>query len=117
MSLGAQAHVGAEFIRPYVDFFEKQGAISGRFTGKGACAPGNEATMNSETKNTERKTEVAAPATAEPQIAPQTAPWAPSFNPWLIAAAVMLATFMEVLDTTIVNVSLRHIAGNLAAGE
>jgi DHA2 family multidrug resistance protein len=73
--------------------------------------------MNSETKNTERKTEVAAPASAEPQIAPQTAPWAPSFNPWLIAAAVMLATFMEVLDTTIVNVSLRHIAGNLAAGE
>ena len=69
--------------------------------------------MNSETKNTERKTEVAAPASAEPQ----TAPWAPNFNPWLIAAAVMLATFMEVLDTTIVNVSLRHIAGNLAAGE
>src|SRR6476469_2696111 len=41
--------------------------------------------------------------------------WTPSFNPWLIAAAVMLATFMEVLDTTVVNVSLPHIAGNLSA--
>ncbi|MBO0722046.1 MAG: DHA2 family efflux MFS transporter permease subunit [Blastocatellia bacterium] len=41
--------------------------------------------------------------------------WKPSHNPWLIALAVMLATFMEVLDTTIVNVALRHIAGSLAA--
>jgi DHA2 family multidrug resistance protein len=41
--------------------------------------------------------------------------WTPSFNPWLIAAAVMLATFMEVLDTSIANVSLRHIAGTLSA--
>lgn len=39
----------------------------------------------------------------------------PSFNPWLIAAAVMLATFMEVLDTSVANVSLPHIAGNLSA--
>jgi DHA2 family multidrug resistance protein len=37
-------------------------------------------------------------------------------NPWLIAAAVMLATFMEVLDTSVANVSLPHIAGSLAAG-
>jgi DHA2 family multidrug resistance protein len=36
-------------------------------------------------------------------------------SPWLIAAAVMLATFMEVLDTTIVTVSLPHMAGNLSA--
>jgi DHA2 family multidrug resistance protein len=69
--------------------------------------------MNSETKNTEQKMEAAAPVSA----APQTDQWTPSFNPWLIAVAVMLATFMEVLDTTIVNVSLRHIAGSLAAGE
>src|SRR5467141_3697685 len=41
--------------------------------------------------------------------------WAPSFNPWLIAAAVMLATFMEVLDTSVANVALPHIAGNLSA--
>src|SRR5438876_10927178 len=41
--------------------------------------------------------------------------WTPSFNPWLIAASVMLATFMEVLDTSVANVSLPHIAGNLSA--
>lgn len=36
-------------------------------------------------------------------------------NPWIIAVSVMFATFMEVLDTTVVNVSLPHIAGNLSA--
>jgi len=36
-------------------------------------------------------------------------------NPWLVALSVMFATFMEVLDTTVVNVSLPHIAGNLSA--
>ena len=35
-------------------------------------------------------------------------------NPWIIAISVMLATFMEVLDTTVVNVSLPHIAGSLS---
>jgi DHA2 family multidrug resistance protein len=43
------------------------------------------------------------------------APWQPKANPWLIAAAVMVATFMEVLDTSVANVSLPHIAGNLSA--
>jgi MFS transporter, DHA2 family, multidrug resistance protein len=38
-----------------------------------------------------------------------------TINPWIIAVAVMLSTFMEVLDTTVVNVSLPHIAGNLSA--
>src|SRR5438093_10501837 len=38
-----------------------------------------------------------------------------SINPWLIAVSVMFATFMEVLDTTVVNVSLPHIAGSLSA--
>jgi DHA2 family multidrug resistance protein len=38
-------------------------------------------------------------------------------NPWLIAMVVSLATFMEVLDTTIANVSLRHIAGGLGASQ
>jgi DHA2 family multidrug resistance protein len=42
-------------------------------------------------------------------------PGRPSPNPWLIAIAVMSGTFMEVLDTTVVNVSLPHIAGNLSA--
>ncbi len=36
-------------------------------------------------------------------------------SPWLIAVIVSIATFMEVLDVTIVNVALRHIAGSLAA--
>lgn len=36
-------------------------------------------------------------------------------NPWLIAAAVMSATFMEVLDTSVANVALPHIAGSLSA--
>src|SRR3954471_17937564 len=36
-------------------------------------------------------------------------------NPWLIAVSVMFATFMEVLDTTVVNVSLEHIAGDLSS--
>ena len=40
---------------------------------------------------------------------------APSINPWLIAMTVTLATFMEVLDTSIANVSLPHIAGSLSA--
>jgi MFS transporter, DHA2 family, multidrug resistance protein len=41
--------------------------------------------------------------------------WKPSHNPWLVAMSVMLATFMEVLDTSVANVSLPHIAGNLSA--
>ncbi len=40
-----------------------------------------------------------------------------NYNPWLIAVIVSIATFMEVLDTTIANVSLRHIAGSLGAGQ
>src|ERR1700693_5605352 len=39
----------------------------------------------------------------------------PHINPWIIAVSVMLSTFMEVLDTTVVNVSLPHIAGSLSA--
>ena len=41
--------------------------------------------------------------------------WRPRVNPWIIAAAVSLAAFMEVLDTSIANVALPHIAGGLAA--
>jgi DHA2 family multidrug resistance protein len=41
--------------------------------------------------------------------------WTPSHNVWLIAASVMLATFMEVLDTSVATVSLPHIAGSLSA--
>ena len=39
----------------------------------------------------------------------------PRVNPWVVTFSVMLATFMEILDTTVVNVSIPHIAGNLAA--
>ena len=41
--------------------------------------------------------------------------WKPSANPWLIAVVVTLAAFMEVLDTTIVNVALPHISGTMSA--
>ncbi len=40
--------------------------------------------------------------------------WKPSFNPWLIAVVVTMAAFMEILDTTIVNVALPYIAGSLS---
>jgi DHA2 family multidrug resistance protein len=40
--------------------------------------------------------------------------WRPAANPWWIAVAVTLAAFMEVLDTTIVNVALPHIAGTMS---
>jgi DHA2 family multidrug resistance protein len=43
------------------------------------------------------------------------APARPLINPWIIACTVMLATFMEVLDTSVANVSLRHIAGSFSA--
>src|SRR5580765_7283905 len=42
-------------------------------------------------------------------------PARPLINPWIIAATVMLATFMEVLDTSVANVALPHIAGSLSA--
>lgn len=47
--------------------------------------------------------------------APQSGEWKPTHNPWLIAISVMLATFMEILDTSVANVALPHIAGNLSA--
>src|ERR1700722_5017274 len=45
------------------------------------------------------------------------AEWRPAVNPWIIAVTVTLATFMEVLDTSIANVALPHIAGSLSAGQ
>ncbi len=43
--------------------------------------------------------------------------WRPSHNPWAVALTVTLATFMEVLDTSIANVALPHIAGDLSASQ
>ncbi len=45
----------------------------------------------------------------------QAVQWKPRVNPWLIAMTVAIAAFMEVLDTSIANVALQHIAGNLGA--
>lgn len=42
-------------------------------------------------------------------------PWRPRINPWIVAMTVTLATFMEVLDSSIANVALPHIAGGLGA--
>ena len=44
-------------------------------------------------------------------------PWRPRINPWIVAMTVTLATFMEVLDTSIANVALPHIAGGLGASQ
>jgi len=41
--------------------------------------------------------------------------WRPRANPWAIAVVVALAAFMEVLDTSIANVALPHMAGSLGA--
>ena len=41
--------------------------------------------------------------------------WHPRHSPWLIALGVMLGTFMQVLDTSIANIALPHIAGSLSA--
>jgi len=46
---------------------------------------------------------------------PADAPWQPKHNPWLIAVVVSMAAFMEVLDTSIANVALPYMAGNLGA--
>jgi DHA2 family multidrug resistance protein len=59
----------------------------------------------------------AAPKAALPAAPPAVvqARWVPRTNPWLIAATVALAAFMEVLDTSIANVALPHISGSLGA--
>ncbi len=64
----------------------------------------------------------AAGGTASAEVTAPVAPapleqslWKPRTNPWLIAATVALAAFMEVLDTSIANVALPHIAGSLGA--
>lgn len=66
-------------------------------------ADGSESIGNASTGN--------AAEAAAPRFSPTT--WRPAFNPWLIAVIVALAAFMEVLDTSIANVALPYMAGNL----
>ena len=58
---------------------------------------------------------MAAAATMEMTPVAVQAPWRPRVNPWIVALTVTLATFMEVLDSSIANVALPHIAGGLGA--
>ena len=50
-----------------------------------------------------------------PEFDNERLPEAKAFNPWIVAIVVTIGTFMEVLDTSIANVALPHIAGNLSA--
>jgi DHA2 family multidrug resistance protein len=54
-----------------------------------------------------------ASSSAAPSLAAER--WRPKLNPWLIAVVVAMAAFMEVLDTSIANVALPYMAGNLGA--
>ena len=53
---------------------------------------------------------------AAPKPIAEAAHWTPRHNPWAVAFTVTMATFMEVLDSSIANVALPHIAGGLSAG-
>ncbi|HLH12207.1 MAG TPA: DHA2 family efflux MFS transporter permease subunit [Methylovirgula sp.] len=57
----------------------------------------------------------AAPSSPPGPGSPYDRGWEPSFNPWIVAIIVTMAAFMEILDTTIVNVALPHIAGSLSS--
>jgi DHA2 family multidrug resistance protein len=54
-------------------------------------------------------------STSQTTVSAPEAPWRPRINPWIVAMTVTLATFMEVLDSSIANVALPHIAGGLGA--
>lgn len=58
-------------------------------------------------------TNPSAPQPQEPPAATETVK-PRAINPWIVALAVIIPTFMEVLDTTIANVALRYIAGGLS---
>ncbi len=60
---------------------------------------------------------MSATTTISHSVAAAEAAWKPKHNPWIIALTVTLATFMEVLDTSIANVALPHIAGGLGASQ
>ncbi|MDR3723666.1 MAG: DHA2 family efflux MFS transporter permease subunit [Terracidiphilus sp.] len=64
---------------------------------------------------TEEHTAAPARARQMDNPSPVSVAWKPRVNPWFIAATVALAAFMEVLDTSIANVALPHIAGTLGS--
>src|SRR5437879_13416895 len=68
----------------------------------------------SRTPRASLKATLFSPSKVEGMTPAQTTHNAPTVNPWLIALAVMLATFMEVLDTSIAAVALPYIAGSLS---
>ncbi len=55
------------------------------------------------------------PSVLQTEVVALRTPARPIINPWVIAGTVMLATFMEVLDTSVANVALPHIAGSLSS--
>jgi DHA2 family multidrug resistance protein len=59
--------------------------------------------------------QAAPPPVPPPVVPPRGGDWRPKANPWLVAVVVTMAAFMEILDTTIVNVALPHIAGSLSS--
>ena len=61
------------------------------------------------------QTRIATPSAAPRTLTADPAEWSPAANPWMVAVSVMLATFMVVLDSSVANVALPHIAGNLSA--
>jgi DHA2 family multidrug resistance protein len=72
--------------------------------------PAEEARADTPVAQSAETARVAAPAVGEDH-----GEWRPTYNPWLVAIVVTLAAFMEILDTTIVNVALPHIAGSLSS--
>src|SRR5882672_12527496 len=54
---------------------------------------------------------------AEAPVAMPQDGWHPGHNPWVISLTVTMATFMEVLDTSIANVALPHMAGSLSVSQ
>jgi len=69
--------------------------------------------MSDHTDNTKSKPAASSRSGASPSLSPE--PWQPKANIWVIGVVVALAAFMEVLDTSIANVALPYMAGNLGA--
>lgn len=71
--------------------------------------------MTKSTANPDRTPAEESLSDIAPQFDNERLPEAKTFNPWIVAIVVTIGTFMEVLDTSIANVALPHIAGGLSA--